>query len=494
MLPASVKRTNSFAAWYSIFGAVGDGIADDTRALQSALDQGGLIIVPAGNYSCGTLVLRSHTTLRLEAGAVLEGRPDLSLFPAIPATRDSRLGRVPWRAFLYAENAEHIAFEGPGKFAPGGAHQVFQNGIGDSPERPFGLHFVNCRGVVVRDLEMEGSAFWMQRYFCCEDVEISGLRVYNHCNLNNDGMDIDGCRRVSVTGCTIDASDDALVIKSESEQAAEDVVVRDCILRSHASAIKLGTGSVGGFRRITVGHCTVEKSTAPEVHHPFKVRGGLCGIDLGCVDRGVMEGVTVHDITIDGVQSPIFVRLGDRGAQSWVAEPRAGGRVRDITIKNVRATNAGPIASSLTGYPGFPLENIALENIAIEATRSAFAGNVDNLPTPKWVHPLVHGSADPADREKILSFDVPENVGEYPVNRLFGCPLPAYGLYIRHVRGLRLDGIRLRIHADDDRPALLIEDAPGAVVQNLDVESRGAQAVISCVHANPAGAHRLQPR
>ena len=459
-------------------GAVGDGITDDTQALQSALDGGGLVVLPAGRYSCGTLVLRSHTTLRLEAGAVLEGRPDLTLFPPIPAVRESRLGLKPWRAFLYAENAEDITFEGPGKFAPSGAHDVFQNGIGDSPDRPFGLHFVNCRGVVVRDLEMEGSAFWMQRYFCCEDVRISGLRVYNHCNLNNDGLDIDGCRRVSVRGCVIDASDDAMVIKSESEQPSEDIEVSGCVLRSHASGIKLGTGSIGGFRRITISHCTVETSTAPEVHHPFKVRGGLCGIDLGCVDRGVMEDVTVHDITIDGVQSPVFVRLGDRGPQPWVAAPPAGGQVRNITIRNIRAVRAGPIASSLTGYPGFPLENVTLENIDIEAARSAFTGNVDNLPTPKWVHPLVHGSAAPEDREKILSLDVPENIGEYPVNRLFGCPLPVYGLYLRHVRGLRLDGIRLRMRADDNRPALLVEDAPGAQLDNLDVESLCEPAVI----------------
>ena len=406
------------------FGALADGIADDTRAVQAALDHGGLVILPAGSYSCGTLFLRSHTTLRLEAGAVLQGRPDLGLFPGIPAVRNSRLGRDPWRAFLYAEDAEGICLEGPGKLAPGGAHPVFQNGIGDSPDRPFGLHFVNCRGVTVRDLEMEGSAFWMQRYFCCEEVQIAGLHVYNHCNLNNDGLDIDGCRRVRVTGCVIDASDDALVIKSESEQPSEDVEVSDCLLRSQASAIKLGTGSVGGFRRITIGNCTVETSKATEIHHPFKVRGGLCGIDLGCVDRGVMEDVTVHDIKIDGVQSPVFVRLGDRGAQPWAKGQRECGQVRNITIRNIQAVRAGPIASSLTGYPGCPLENVALENIQIEVARSAFSGNVDHLPTPKWVHPLVHGSADPEDREKILSLDVPENIGEYPVCLLYTSPSP----------------------------------------------------------------------
>jgi polygalacturonase len=460
------------------FGARGDGESDDTRALQRTLDLGGLVVLPAGNYSSGTLFIRSNTTLRLEAGAVLRGRPDLALFPGIPAVRDSRLGRIPWRAFLSAEGAEHIVLEGPGKLAPGGSHPVFQNGIGDSPERPFGLHFVNCRGVTVRDIGMEGSAFWMQRYFCCEDVAISNVRVYNHCNLNNDGMDIDGCRRVRITGCEIDASDDALVIKSESTVPSEDIEVSGCTLRSHASAIKLGTGSVGGFRRITIGGCTVGPSTAPEVHHPFKVRGGLCGIDLGCVDRGVMEDITVHDITITGVQSPIFVRLGDRGPVPWADAQPACGQIRNVTIRNIRADGAGPIASSITGYPGALLENVTLENIRIEAARSAFVGNVDGLPTPKWLNPLIHGSADPEDREKILSHDVPENIGEYPVNRLFGCPLPVYGLYIRHVLGLRVDGLHLRMRADDDRPALLIEDAPDACVRNLDLVSRGPRAII----------------
>ena len=463
------------------FGARGDEASDDTKAIRAAIDACcGIqpVIIPAGTFSVGSLVLRSGTTLRLEAGAILLGRPDPDLYPGYPPIRDSRLKLDPWRAFLYAQDAHDITIEGPGKLAPNGADDVFQNGIGDSPERPFGLHLVRCRNVVVRDLEMEGSAFWMQRYFCCEDVRISGLRVYNHCNLNNDGLDIDGCRRVQITGCEIDSSDDALVIKSESDQASEDVEVSGCILRSHASAIKLGTGSVGGFRRITIRNCTVAASRAPEVHHPFKVRGGLCGIDLGCVDRGVMEDILVDGIVIDGVQSPIFVRLGDRGAQPWAQDARAAGQVRNIRIKNVRATGAGPIASSLTGYSGHPLENITLENIDIEVTRSAFAGNVDALPTPKWLSPLIHGSSAPEDREKILSLDVPENIGEYPVNRIFGSPLPAFGLYIRHVRGLRLDGIRLRMQAaGDDRPPMVLDDTPDARLENLDAETRTGMIV-----------------
>jgi len=464
------------------FGARGDGESDDTEAIQAAIDAWcGIrpVIIPPGTFSAGSLVLRSATTLRLDAGAILLGRPDPGLYPGYPPVRNSRLKLDPWRAFLYAQDALDIAIEGPGKLAPNGANTVFQNGIGDSPERPFGLHLVRCRNVVVRDLEMEGSAFWMQRYFCCEDVRISGLRVYNHCNLNNDGLDIDGCRRVLVTGCEIDSSDDAVAIKSESEQASEDVEVSGCILRSHASAIKLGTGSVGGFRQITIRNCAVETSRAPDVHHPFKVRGGLCGIDVGCVDRGVMDDILVHDISIDGVQSPIFVRLGDRGAQPWAQDRREAGQIRNVRIQNVRATGAGPIAGSLTGHPGHPLENIALENIDIEVSRSAFDGNVDGLPTPRWLSPLVHGSSAPEDREKILSLEVPENIDEYPVNRIFGCPLPAYGLYIRHVLGLRLDGVRLRTSAQSElRPALIVEDATGAELKNLDLKSLGAQALI----------------
>ena len=461
-------------------GARGDGQADDTRALQQALDAGGTVVLPAGTYSCGTLFLRSRTTLRLEAGAVLQGRPDLALFPGLEPVRDSRLKRDPWRAFLYAQDAEDITLEGPGKLAPNGAHPVFQNGIGDSPDRPFGLHFVNCTRVVVRNLTMEGSAFWMQRYFCCADVELTGLRVYNHCNLNNDGLDIDGCRRVRIQDCVIDSSDDALVIKSESDQPSEDVQVSNCTLRTHASALKLGTGSIGGYRRIAISRCRVEPSHAPQVHHPFKIKGGLVGIDLGCVDRGIMDDVQVQDIGIDGVQSPIFVRLGDRGLLPWVATPREAGCIRNIRIANVTAVNAGHIASSITGYPGHPVENVELENIRIASSRSPFAGNVDNLPLPRWAPgPLIHGSAAPQDRATILSLDVPENVNEYPINRQFGRPLPAYGLYVRHVQGLRLRGLHLRNTAeDDDRPALVLDDVRDLQTEGLDMLSRGPLALV----------------
>ena len=462
------------------FGARGDGQADDTRAIQQALDQGGIVRLPAGLYSSGSLVLRSHTTLRLEAGAVLRGRPDLALFPGYPPVADSRLGRLPWRAFLYAQDAEQLVIEGPGRLEPNGAAACFQNGIGDSPDRPFGLHVVRCRQVTVRDLTMEGSAFWMQRYFDCDDVTLTGLRVCNHCNLNNDGLDIDGCRRVLITGCEIDSSDDALVIKSESERPSEDVEVRNCVLRTHASALKLGTGSIGGYRRIAMRDCRVEPSRAPQVHHPFKIKGGLVGIDLGCVDRGLMEDVQVHNIDIDGVQSPLFVRLGDRGVPTWITSPREAGSIRNIRITNVKAVNAGHIASSITGYPGHPVEDVVLENIHLESVRSPFAGNVDNLPLPRWAPgPLIHGSANPEDRETILSLAVPENLHEYPINRMFGGPLPAYGLYVRHVHGLRLRDIKLRVQAADDiRPALVLDDVRDLHTEEMDLAARGPRALL----------------
>jgi polygalacturonase len=433
-------------AWFydvKAFKAKGDGKANDTGAVQQAIDScskagGGTVVFPSGVFLTGTVHLRSNVTVHLTAGATWRGYPDASLYEAIQSPVPSRMDHQPWTAFIFALDAQNITIEGAGTIHPNGEHEEFQTGNGNDPARPYGIHLIRCRNVAIRDVYLTNSALWMVRLFDCESVRVSGIRIWNHCNLNNDGVDIDGCRNVVVSDCFIDSSDDALCFKSEGEPMCEDIVVTNCILSSHASAFKLGTGSIGGFRRVTATGCVVRPSTSDEMIHPLEAWGGLVGIDLGNVDGGFMEEIVVSDFVIDGVESPVWIRLGERHSRGikdtvWEnAPPATHGHTRGVLISNVRATHAGPIASGITGIPGHPVEDVTLRTVRICADRP---GNPEDL-----------------------TREVPENTERYPINRMFGCNLPAYGLFVRHARGLTLDGVEFECADGEPRPALVQED------------------------------------
>ena len=266
------------ATWFydvKEFGAAGDGKANDTAAVQQAIDAcskagGGTVVFPAGVFQTGTVHLKSNVTVHLSAGATWKGYPDASLYEAIQSPVPSRMDLQPWKAFIFALDAENITIGGAGTIWPNGEHEEFQLGKGNDPARPYGIHMIRCRNVTIRDVSLTNSALWMVRLFDCEAVRVSGITIWNHCNLNNDGVDIDGCRNVRVSDCFIDSSDDALCLKSEGEPVCEDIVVTNCILSSHASAFKLGTGSIGGFRRVTATGCVVRPSTSDEMIHPLE--------------------------------------------------------------------------------------------------------------------------------------------------------------------------------------------------------------------------------
>ncbi|MFW5846079.1 MAG: glycoside hydrolase family 28 protein [Planctomycetota bacterium] len=442
-------------------GARGQG-ANDTAAIQAAIDTahatgGDLVHFPTGHWCSGTVFLKSGVHIEVPTGSTWAGLGDLALYPDIGPDKRSRMDTTPWKAFIYAFDQQDIGLCGGGTIHPGGEQDAFQDGKGNSPQRPYGIHFVACRDVLVRDLHLRNSAFWMQRYLACDGVRLTGLRIWNHCNLNNDGSDIDSCRNVIVSDCRIDSSDDALCLKSEGADACENVVVTNCILSSEASAIKFGTASIGGFKRVTISNCVVRPSASPVITHALKARHGLMGIDLGNVDGGVMQDITISNIAIEGTETPIFVKLGDRQSRSdrggpWDdAPPPRPGRIERVRIDNISATDCGPIASCLVGYPGYRLRNVRLTRIHI-----ACGMGVDEQP----------------------DYEVDTHAKLYPMNRIFNSPLPAYGLYLRDVDGLELEDIRLEPAAGDPRPAVVVEDATDVHLQRLQAGSDANETVV----------------
>jgi len=420
------------------FGAEGDGHTLCTDAIQRAIDKcsangGGTVYLAPGTFLSGTIFMKTGVMLHLDAGCTLKGSTNLRDYPVTVPRFRSYTDNYTDKSLIYGEGVERIGITGRGIIDGQGA--AFQ---GPYKVRPYMIRLIECRDIAVEGVTIKDSPMWVQHYLACDDVRISGITVKSHVNHNNDGIDIDSCRRVTITGCNVDSGDDAIVLKSTADRLCRDVVVSACVLRSTCNALKMGTESNGGFQNIVLTGCSIHDTR-------------LAGIALEIVDGGVMDRIVVSDITMHGVGAPIFIRLGNRARpfKEGMDKP-AIGSMRNITISNIEAAGANPTGCAISGLPEAKIENLTMSNI-----RLSFAGG---------------GTLEQASRT------VPEEAEKYPEYSMFG-RLPAYGLYCRHVSGLKLANVDLQLAGDDQRHAVVFEDATEAVIDTLDAAySPGAAA------------------
>lgn len=433
------------------FGAKGDGTTNDRAAIQRAVDScsrtGGTVLFPSGKYLTGSIDLKSNVDLYLQRGSVILGSTDLRHYAErIPKLRSYNDLFLKYSLF-YAEGMTNISIRGEGTIDGQGASFPVTTKI--KPDRymnrPYVIRFVQCSNIRIEGIAMRNSAMWMQQYLACDGLSIRGITVYNHANMNNDMMDIDGCRNVVVSDCIGDTEDDALTLKSTSEYITENVTITNCVVSSHCNAIKTGTESTGGFRNITMSNIVVKPSANPvaKVGYP----AGISGISLTNVDGGILENITISNVSMDGPQVPIYIRLGNRARKHRpdAVTPRIG-TANGITISGITAVNIGPIGCSITGVPGGIVENIRLENISISAK----------------------GGGTPADAAKVI----PESDTEYPESTGWGT-LPAYGFMLRHVNNITLTNVTLRCRTADSRPALFADDVDGMTLDRFTVTAGG---------------------
>jgi hypothetical protein len=237
---------------------------------------------------------------------------------------------------------------------------------------------------------------------------------------------------VVISDCNISSGDDAIVLKSTSARICRDVTVSNCVVSSHCNGLKMGTESNGGFKNIVMTGCAI-----------YDTR--LAGVALEIVDGGTMDRVVVSNITMDRIGAPIFLRLGNRARPFKNDAEKPGiGAMRNITISNIEATGANPTGCAIAGLPEAAIENVTLSNL-----RLSFDGG---------------GTKAEAGRT------VPEKPADYPEYSMFG-RLPAYGLYCRHVKGLRLLNVQLQLARPDQRHAVVFEDVEDALIDSPDVPS-----------------------
>jgi len=432
------------------YGAAPGGKTLCTSAIQTAVDRraaggGGTVYFPPGRWLSGTVELRSHVTLRLDSGCRWLGSSNPADYPEWAPKVRSYSDRYRRQSLIRGEDLEHVAICGLGAIDGQGGKFRWQG----YKNRPFLILLVNCRNVLIENVSLYNSAMWMQQYLTCQRVTIRGITVVNHATYNDDGIDLDGCRGAVVSDCKIDSDDDGICLKSTCERPCENVTITNCVVCSHCNAIKMGTESHGGFRNIAISNCAVYSPA--DTKTIYGKDRGMGGLALEVVDGGVLENVAVSNLSIDGVMTPIFLRLGNRARPIDKGLPKPGvGTFHNVVLCNIVATRASKVGCSITGIPGHPMENVQLSNIQI--------------------------TSDGGGTRQQAAAKVPEKEDQYPESTMFGT-LPAYGFYCRHVAGLKLRDVRLRTDQPDVRPAVVSEDVKELVLDGFDVPPTAGPAV-----------------
>jgi len=431
------------------FGAIGDGNYLCTEPLNRAItacsgNGGGTVIIPRGKFKSGTVILKDNVELRLEMGATLLASTDHKNFPRQPQPAyRSQKDPGGWFSLIYAEGATNIAITGLGTIDGNGAQQTAVPGLlsGDRDGRPRNILFISCNHIRVEGIRMMNSGIWNQHYLNCEDVIVDRIEVYNHSNRNNDAIDIDGCRRFVLSNSILDSDDDCITLKSTGSASTEDVVVTNCVTSSFCNAIKAGTESTGGFRNITISNCVVKPSRCTEKSVFRTPRNGITGISLEIVDGGIMEGISISNITIEETECPLYIRLGNRARKHTEDAPEPGlGTMRNISISNITAYDCGNFSSSITAVPGCTIENVTINNIQL------------------------HNKGGLKDGEYIASLsDVKEDEKGYPQPSVWK-NLPSSVFFIRHVKNLAISNLMFDSNEPDPRVPVIAVD-----VQNLQI-------------------------
>lgn len=431
------------------YGAIGDGETLNTNSIQKAIDAcatsgGGKVIIPSGTFRSGTILLKSNVEIHFEHNSILLSSTNVADFPLqpIPKYRSHKDQLGGFNALIYAEGQENIALTGSGTIdGQGPLHKPMPNPVaGDIDGRPRNILLISCKNIKIEGLRMLNAPIWNQHYLDCEDVFINNIYVYSHGGRNNDGIDIDGCRRVVLSNSIIDSDDDGIVLKSTGAAPCEDIVITNCVVSSFCNAIKAGTETTGGFKNVSISNCVIKPSKEKGKPIWDTPRIGVSGLSLMIVDGGTLEAFTVNNLIIQGTESPIYIRLGNRARPHTPgAVVDKIGEVKNISISNVVAYDTGTWGSSITGLEGHPIKNISLSNIRLFSKGGLKMGDFNTT--------------------------VEEDEKGYPHAVTYG-NLPSHSLFIRHAEGISIDNLNMSTEMPDARFPIIVDDVKGLQIKN----------------------------
>lgn len=351
-------------------GAIGDGRTVDTEALQAAIcacasSGGGQVVVEPGTYLTGTLQLHSNVELHLSAGAVLQGSTDPADYTAVTSTgfvhENAPEGNS--KALLCACEAENVAVTGAGEIN-GCGPAFYDTDIPDEQrhyakppvDRPRMVLMYDCRNVVLEGVSFVDCPCWTVWLIACENVSIRRVQVRGDQRMiNNDGIDIDSCRNVTISDSLFATGDDCIVVRAiqpvlEREAVCERVTVTNCVLDSLCQGIRVGCPSDGTIRNCVFSNLVIDgQGTGINIDNPKRYLMGNDG------------GMDLRDIQFSNIR----IRAGRWPFRIWVEEGVRLRNLSDIVFADIRATSRK--APVVCGSAETAVSDVRLCNVAVEA-------------------------------------------------------------------------------------------------------------------------------
>ena len=452
------------------FGATGNGRQLDTPAINAAIEAaaatgGGTVVFAAGTYLCFSIRLKSRVHLFLAEGAVI-----LAAASPLPGQATGELGGVydaaepktsydayqdyghnHWHnSLIWGEGLHDTGISGTGliygkglSFGSGsrgerrGDYPLYDNvqaGVGNKA-----IALKNCRNVLFRDFRMLKAGWFGLLLTGIDNLTIDNLTI----DTDRDGMDIDCCKNVHISDCTVNSPwDDGICPKSSYAlgyaRATENVTITGCTVSGcyelgtmldgsrkvfspgqkvpYTGRIKCGTESNGGFKNIAISNCIFDSCSS---------------LTLESEDGALCEDIVISNITMRNlVYGPFFFRLGAR--LRGPKETTKVGTLRRILVSNIVSYNSeSAIGCILSGIPGYPLEDIKISNLYMQ-----------------------HKGGGTAEQAKIVP---PEQIDKYPDPAMFG-PMPSQGFFLRHIRNLEMSHVEVAPMSADARPSFVLTD------------------------------------
>lgn len=348
-------------------------------AIQAANQAGGgVVLADGGEYSCANIQLLSNVTLRIAEGSALVNITYDEDKTQNAGFNDSTEDNVTVRnGFIYAENAENIVIEGPGKLKGNGA--TYCNPAEDSSifaplatfnmktyvlehrkrimmgkvhemSRYFIMAINYCDNVTVRNLEIYESGSWTCRMEGNDNLLFEDVVINNNFRVaNTDGIDIMGGTNTTIRHCFIATGDDAICLKTDpGNQPVEGVLIEDCEVMSLANCFKTGTSTYNDISDVTLKDCYF--------FMPDGIAGGYAGIAIEATDGGAVSDISVDNVYMNNVTSPLLVWLGYR---------ENGSSLTNVSISNVTSWDCD-IASAITGYKRADVDGVSISNFNVK--------------------------------------------------------------------------------------------------------------------------------